>query len=87
MLMTLEERKVYVGRITPWANRAKQEGADQDVPSSTIMSGYRDKTTLGDLHHPLCGQGQGHLPDPETRARSSRRHASISTPMKRFAQA
>ncbi|WCE10093.1 hypothetical protein [Pseudomonas sp. JBR1] len=46
LMLTLEERKVYVGRITTLGEPSETEGADQDVCIKPIMSGYRDKDKL-----------------------------------------
>ncbi|TWI53043.1 hypothetical protein IQ22_02882 [Pseudomonas duriflava] len=46
LMLSLDERKVYVGRITTLGEPSETEGADQEVCIKPIMSGYRDKDKL-----------------------------------------
>lgn len=46
LMLSLEERKVYVGKITTLGEPSETEGADQEVCIKPIMSGYRDKDKL-----------------------------------------
>lgn len=45
-MLSMDDRKVYVGRIISLGEPSETTGMDQDVKIIPIMSGYRDKDTL-----------------------------------------
>jgi hypothetical protein len=46
VMLTMSDRKVYVGRVISLGEPSATSGMDQDVSIVPIMSGYRDKDTL-----------------------------------------
>ncbi|MCE3046284.1 hypothetical protein [Legionella sp. 16cNR16C] len=46
LLMTLSDRKVYVGRVISLGEPNEYEGPDQEIAIVPVFSGYRDKDTL-----------------------------------------
>jgi hypothetical protein len=46
LMLVLNDRKVYVGRIASMGEPNENEGADQEVNIIPILSGYRHKDTL-----------------------------------------
>lgn len=45
-MITLEDRKVYVGKVIDMGEPTETNGIDQDISIMPLMSGYRDKDTL-----------------------------------------
>ncbi|MEE4452333.1 hypothetical protein [Novosphingobium resinovorum] len=45
-MLTMEDRKVYVGKIINLGEPSATTGMDQDIAIMPLMSGYRDKDTL-----------------------------------------
>lgn len=45
-MLTMEDRKVYVGKIISLGEPSETTGMDQDISIIPLMSGYRDKDTL-----------------------------------------
>ncbi|EGQ8181298.1 TPA: hypothetical protein NKQ26_004591 [Vibrio parahaemolyticus] len=46
VMMSLSDRKVYVGKVLSLGEPNESEGLDQEVTIKPVMSGYRDKDTL-----------------------------------------
>lgn len=46
LMLTLSDRKVYVGKVITMGEPNELEGPDQEVTLIPVMSGYRDKDTL-----------------------------------------
>jgi len=46
LMLSLSDRKVYVGKVISMGEPNEVEGPDQEVTIIPIMSGYRDKDTL-----------------------------------------
>lgn len=46
LMLTLSDRKVYVGKIITMGEPNELEGPDQEVSLIPVMSGYRDRDTL-----------------------------------------
>lgn len=47
LIITMTDRKVYVGRINSLGEPTENRGADQEISIVPIFSGYRDKDNLG----------------------------------------
>ena len=45
-MLTMDDRKVYVGKVISLGEPSETSGMDQDVSIMPLMSGYRDKDTL-----------------------------------------
>lgn len=45
-MLTMNDRKVYVGKVISLGEPSETSGMDQDVSIVPLMSGYRDKDTL-----------------------------------------
>jgi len=45
-MLSLSDRKVYVGKIITMGEPNELEGPDQEVTLIPVMSGYRDRDTL-----------------------------------------
>ena len=45
-MISLEDRKVYVGKVIDMGEPTEVNGIDQDISIMPLMSGYRDKDTL-----------------------------------------
>ena len=46
LMLILEDRKVYVGRVSTMGEPNENEGADQEISFLPLVSGYRDKESL-----------------------------------------
>ncbi|HEY1028610.1 MAG TPA: hypothetical protein VGE28_13420 [Pseudomonas sp.] len=46
VMLTMDDRKVYVGKVISLGEPSETNGMDQDVSIMPLMSGYRDKDTL-----------------------------------------
>lgn len=46
LLITMSDRKVYVGRVISFGEPNENEGPDQEISIVPVFSGYRDKDTL-----------------------------------------
>lgn len=46
LLITMSDRKVYVGRVISLGEPNESEGPDQEISIVPVFSGYRDKDTL-----------------------------------------
>jgi len=46
VMLTLDDRKVYVGKVISLGEPSETNGMDQDISIMPLMSGYRDKDTL-----------------------------------------
>ncbi|WP_210459467.1 hypothetical protein [Pantoea ananatis] len=46
IMLTLSDRKVYVGKIVTLGEPTETEGPDQEIELIPVVSGYRDKDTL-----------------------------------------
>lgn len=46
LMLVLDDRKVYVGRVATMGEPNENEGADQEISFLPFVSGYRDKDTL-----------------------------------------
>ncbi|HDL7206328.1 hypothetical protein [Yersinia enterocolitica] len=46
VLVTLQSRKVYVGRVRVISEPNEKEGPNQEISITPLLSGYRDKDTL-----------------------------------------
>lgn len=46
VMLTMNDRKVYVGKIISLGEPTETNGMDQDISIMPLMSGYRDKDTL-----------------------------------------
>lgn len=46
VMLTMDDRKVYVGKIVSLGEPSETAGMDQDISIMPLMSGYRDKETL-----------------------------------------
>ena len=46
VMLTMDDRKVYVGKVISLGEPSETSGMDQDVSIMPLMSGYRDKDTL-----------------------------------------
>lgn len=46
VMLTMDDRKVYVGKVISLGEPSETSGIDQDVSIVPLMSGYRDKDTL-----------------------------------------
>lgn len=46
LLITMSDRKVYVGRVISLGEPNESEGSDQEISIVPVFSGYRDKDTL-----------------------------------------
>lgn len=46
LMISLDDRKVYVGRVSSMGEPNETEGADQEIVLIPIMSGHRNKDTL-----------------------------------------
>lgn len=46
VMLTMDDRKVYVGKVISLGELSETSGMDQDVLMMPLMSGYRDKDTL-----------------------------------------
>jgi hypothetical protein len=46
LMIILDDRKVYVGRVATMGEPNENEGADQEISFLPFLSGYRDKDTL-----------------------------------------
>lgn len=46
LMLSLKDRKVYVGQIISLGEPNETQGSDQEISMIPIMSGYRDKDTL-----------------------------------------
>lgn len=46
VMLTMDDRKVYVGKVIDLGEPSETSGMDQDISIVPIMSGYRDKDTL-----------------------------------------
>lgn len=46
VMLSMEDRKVYVGKIIDLGEPTETNGMDQDISIMPLMSGYRDKDTL-----------------------------------------
>lgn len=46
IMLTLNDRKVYVGKVIDLGEPSATSGMDQDISIIPVMSGYRDKETL-----------------------------------------
>lgn len=47
VMLSMSDRKVYVGKVVSLGEPSETSGMDQDVSILPIMSGYRDKDDLG----------------------------------------
>jgi hypothetical protein len=45
-MLTLSDRKVYVGKVISLGEPTETNGMDQDISIIPLMSGHRDKDTL-----------------------------------------
>ena len=45
-MLTMDDRKVYVGKVISLGEPSETSGMDQDISIMPLMSGYRDKDTL-----------------------------------------
>lgn len=45
-MLTMDDRKVYVGKIIQLGEPSETSGMDQDIVILPVMSGYRDKDNL-----------------------------------------
>jgi hypothetical protein len=46
VMLTLSDRKVYVGKVISLGEPNESEGPDQEITISPVVSGYRDKDNL-----------------------------------------
>lgn len=46
IMLTMDDRKVYVGKIIQLGEPSETSGMDQDIVILPVMSGYRDKDNL-----------------------------------------
>lgn len=46
VMLTMQDKKVYVGNVITMGEPSETEGADQEIEFAPWMSGYRDKDTL-----------------------------------------
>ena len=46
VMLMMDDRKVYVGKIISMGEPSETQGMDQDISIMPLMSGYRDKDTL-----------------------------------------
>lgn len=46
VMLTMDDRKVYVGKVISLGEPSETSGMDQDVSIMPLMSGYREKDTL-----------------------------------------
>lgn len=46
VMLTMDDRKVYVGKIVTMGEPSETTGMDQEIVIIPVMSGYRDKDTL-----------------------------------------
>lgn len=46
LMLSMEDRKVYVGRVMSLGEPTENEGADQEISIIPVYSGYRNKDTL-----------------------------------------
>lgn len=46
VMLTMDDKKVYVGKVISLGEPTETNGMDQDISIMPIMSGYRDKETL-----------------------------------------
>lgn len=46
IMLTMADRKVYVGKVVSLGEPSETSGMDQDIAIVPLMSGYRDKDTL-----------------------------------------
>lgn len=46
LMLTLSDRKVYVGRVISLGEPTESEGMDQEITIAPFLSGYRNKDTL-----------------------------------------
>lgn len=46
LLITMSDRKVYVGRVISLGEPTEKQGPDQEISIVPVFSGYRDKDTL-----------------------------------------
>ena len=46
-MISLSDRKVYVGKVIDMGEPTETNGIDQDISIMPVMSGYRDEETLG----------------------------------------
>jgi len=46
IMLTMADRKVYVGKVLTMGEPNENEGADQEISLKPILSGYRDKDSL-----------------------------------------
>lgn len=46
LMLTMEDRKVYIGRVISLGEPNETEGMDQEIVITPYVSGYRDKDTL-----------------------------------------
>jgi len=47
LMITMDDRKVYIGRVISLGEPNESEGMDQEITITPYASGYRDKNTLG----------------------------------------
>ncbi len=47
LMITMEDRKVYIGRVLSLGEPNESQGMDQEIAITPYASGYRDKNTLG----------------------------------------
>ncbi|RSD31515.1 hypothetical protein [Vibrio pectenicida] len=47
LMITMDDRKVYIGRVLSLGEPNEAEGMDQEITITPYASGYRDKDTLG----------------------------------------